>query len=510
MPDYGFWAWYFSAVYRGPFVNGEILMKNNLRRMQVIYTVLSCVIIIAVSLFISLFVISQTDSSMKRQVSNLIAADAHQLELNIDSYLNEVEKITTLLFSDEAYYGYDATDPSLSEYDKIQAAEVIREKIVDLGLIINFSDFAIVYYNDETVGWVSQVTKANFAEGGMYDEFSALVRGNRKEQGWTYGVKGNYDRLYYAKRLNTHAIVFVSFYGNELENAFVIPDELSDMTIRLISGDNTILYSSDSSEISKTLPEELAAMLGDQTDISVMDDNYLVTSNHIYNGWEVVCSMPTDTVLADSNRVRRYARNIVVVIAAVALIIMLAINRHMNRSMSGMVENLSDKAEEDQMTGLLNKTAFMTAAEERIKDAGKDGALCFIMFDLDNFKQVNDTLGHSTGDKVIILMSRIMKTHLTGEEIVLGRVGGDEFAAFAAYPDHTREEMEERIYPMAEDVIESFKKEVVSLTGDLPLSASAGLLLTQPGEFTANDLYQRADAALYVSKRSGKAKVTVI
>ncbi len=478
--------------------------------MQVIYTVLSCVIIIAVSLFISLFVISQTDSSMKRQVSNLIAADAHQLELNIDSYLNEVEKITTLLFSDEAYYRYDATDPELDEYDKIQAAEVIREKIVDLGLIINFSDFAIVYTDDQTVGWVSQVTKANFADGGMYDEFSKIVRGNRKEQGWIYGVRGNYDRLYYAKRLNTHAIVFVSFYGNELENAFVIPEELSDMTIRLISGDDTILYSSDSEEISGKLPEDVSAMLGDQTDVSVMDDNYLVTSNHIYNGWEVVCTMPTDTVLADSNRVRKYARNIVIVIAAIALGIMLIINRHMNRSMSGMVENLSDKAEEDQMTGLLNKTAFMSLAQQKLQDAGLGETLCLIMFDLDNFKQVNDTLGHSTGDEIIVLMSRIMKTHLTGKEIHLGRVGGDEFAAFAVYSKQTAAETEKMVYPMAEDVIESFRREAADIVGDLPLSASAGLLLTQNGEFTANDLYQRADAALYVSKRSGKAKVTVI
>ncbi len=478
--------------------------------MQLLYTVLSSVIILAMSLFIALFVISQTNTSMKKQVSNLIAADAHQLEMNIDSYLNEVEKITTLLFSDEAYYNYDATDPSLSEYDRIQAAEVIREKIIDVGLMQNFSDFAIVYADDQTVGWVSQVTKADFADGGLYEEFEAVVRGNLKEQGWTYGVRGNYDRLYYAKRLNKNAILFVSFYGNELENAFAIPDELADMTIRLASMDNTILYSSDSSEISGKVPEEVTGMLGDNTNSSVMDDNYLVTSNQIYNGWKVICTMPTKAVLADNNKVRQNVRNIVIIVAAIALVGMLLLNRRLNRSMSGMVEDLSDKAEEDQMTGLLNKTAFMNNVARKLESCGASGNVCFMMFDLDNFKQVNDTLGHSRGDEVIIMMSRILKTHLSGNELVIGRVGGDEFAAFAVYPHQSKEKIEKKVYPMAEDVIESFKKEVPSLAGDLHLSASAGVLLTQRGEFTANDLYQRADAALYVSKRSGKAKVTAI
>ena len=138
-------------------------MKQTLRRMQVLYVLMSSVVIAGVCLLISVLVITKTNQSMKTQVSSLITADARQLELNIESYLSEVEKITTLLFSDEAYYGYDATDPSLDEYDRIQAADIIREKIVDLGLMQNFSDFGIVYADDQTVGWISQVTKADFA-----------------------------------------------------------------------------------------------------------------------------------------------------------------------------------------------------------------------------------------------------------------------------------------------------------------------------------------------------------
>ena len=484
-------------------------MKQTLRRMQVLYVLMSSVVIAGVCLLISVLVITQTNQSMKTQVSSLITADARQLELNIESYLSEVEKITTLLFSDEAYYGYDATDPSLDEYDRIQAADIIREKIVDLGLMQNFSDFGIVYADDQTVGWISQVTKADFAGGGLYETFNHVVQGNLKEQGWIYGVRGNFDRLYYAKRLNGHALIIVSFYGNELENVFTIPEELSEMTIRLTAGDDTILYSSESSEIAKKLPEDLTAMLDGRTDLSVMDDRLLVTSNQLYNGWRVVCSEPTDAVLKDNRRVQQHIWLIVLITAAAGLMLMYLVNRRLNRSMSGMVEDLSDKAEEDQMTGLLNKTAFMNAAQESLEKLDSSGTAVFMMFDLDNFKQVNDTLGHSCGDEVIRLMSRIMKKELPSQ-MLLGRVGGDEFGAFAAYPERNGEAVEETARVAAEKVIKTFAAEAEKTAPGLALSSSAGILMTKPGSFTANDLYQRADAALYVSKREGKSRVTLI
>ena len=94
--------------------------------------------------------------------------------------------------------------------------------------------------------------------------------------------------------------------------------------------------------------------------------------------------------------------------------------------------------------------------------------------------------------------------------MLLGRVGGDEFGAFAAYPERSGEAVEETARVAAEKVIKTFAAEAEKTAPGLALSSSAGILMTKPGSFTANDLYQGADAALYVSKREGKSRVTLI
>ncbi len=488
-------------------------MKKSLRRIQLTYTLLSSVIILAVSFFISAFVITETNKSMKSQVSSLITADTRQLELNVNNYLNEVEKITTLLFSDEAYYAYDATDEAVTEYDRVLAADKIGERIGDLGLMQNFSDFVILYSNDETVGWISQLTRFEFASGGIYEEFASVIADNAKGEGWAYGVRGHFDRLYYVKRLNPNAIVLVSFYGNELRRAFEIPQELSEMTIRLTSQDDTILYSSESSEISSSLPYPLLKMLEGRTGISIMDDNYLVTSSQLTNGWKVICSMPTKAVLADNEKVRQKLLYFVICMVIAALLVMLLLNRLRNRSVSGMVDNLAGRASEDQMTGLLNKTAFMQDSQQCIAalDPFDDSpVICFMMFDLDNFKQVNDTLGHSKGDEVIILFSSIMKEILSEEKVRLGRIGGDEFAAFTIITDRDIEAAREFFHKKAEKIMDSFSARTADLGCSLPLSVSIGILVSGPGSGTVEELYKKTDSALYISKRNGKSRITVV
>ena len=128
--------------------------------MQMLVTVTISVILVAVSLIINYMVISSSNEGTKKQISGLVASNTHQMELNLDSYFRKVEKVAALLFSDEAYYAYDATQPPAEQYDKIQAENAINEKIVDLGLMENFSDFGIIYADDETIGWISQTTQA--------------------------------------------------------------------------------------------------------------------------------------------------------------------------------------------------------------------------------------------------------------------------------------------------------------------------------------------------------------
>ncbi|MEE0954482.1 MAG: sensor domain-containing diguanylate cyclase [Eubacterium sp.] len=486
-------------------------MKNNLRRLQGLFTILMAAILVAVSLLVNWMVVSSSNESMKQQITGLISSNTHQMELNIDSYFQKVEKVAALLFSDKAYYEFDATDTSLDQYDKIQAEDAINKDIVDLGLMENFSDFGIVYANDESVGWISQTTQAEFAEGGMYDEFAAVIQDEEKQSGWNYGIKENFDRVYYVQRLNPNAIVLVSFYGSELANVINVPEELSDLTVRLVDQEDQILFSSDNTEIGSQLPDEISAMLSERTGISVFNQDYLAISHQVSNGWNLICSIPADHLLAVNKEAQRNSRLLTAIIIIGGIVISMLISQRLNRSMNGVVENLNDMAEADQMTGLLNKVSFMNSVNEDLQSQKEKKSVCFLMLDMDNFKEVNDNMGHSEGDKVLIQMAEAMKTSFAQEEgILLGRVGGDEFAAYVSYGDKDRHDAEERLRNATDALYRTFSAKTAYVDKKIGLGISTGVLIEGPGEYSAEELYKNADTALYLSKKNGKNRKTFI
>jgi diguanylate cyclase (GGDEF)-like protein len=90
-------------------------------------------------------------------------------------------------------------------------------------------------------------------------------------------------------------------------------------------------------------------------------------------------------------------------------------------------QELSERSRRDSMTGLLNHQAFHTRVDEELDRAARYGhELQIIYFDLDDFKQVNDTLGHPEGDRVLRVISEMIRESIR-ESDVAGRIGGDEF-----------------------------------------------------------------------------------
>ncbi|MGN0362196.1 MAG: sensor domain-containing diguanylate cyclase [Bilifractor sp.] len=450
----------------------------------------------------------RTNETLQNYVATLVAADSRQLELNIDSYLAKVENTVSLLFSDEKYYQFDATDTSLSSYDKIQAEDAIDQEIVRLGLTENFSDFGIVYANDENTGMISEVTTAMYPDQGMYQAFASSINREKTMDGWSFGYQHNYDRLYYTKRLNEHAIAVVSFYGRELETVFELPEQLQSMTIRLVNDDNQILYSSDDNEVGSTLQSDIAdAIQKMDSSVTVLQGAYLINSNTCSNGWRVVCTIPVQEIMKDGANLRTRMVQTVAVIALIILLIGFLFYLRMSRSMTGMVDNLSDQAEHDLMTDLLNKQTFEKNVSRELASYTGKQANVFLMFDLDNFKQVNDCLGHAKGDEVICRFARVLRETLP-HAYVIGRLGGDEFAAFIGYTEISQKEAEEQVHVLIDTIYTAFSREFAHEREQTGLSVSAGVVVAGPGDYTFDDLYKRADRNLYVSKRNGKDQAT--
>ncbi|RSL32402.1 diguanylate cyclase [Salibacterium salarium] len=154
----------------------------------------------------------------------------------------------------------------------------------------------------------------------------------------------------------------------------------------------------------------------------------------------------------------------------------------------------------DSLTGLANRYSFKQKAEKLIAEEKKsDGyKLSLLLMDLDNFKQINDTFGHHTGDEVIQHISRVIKDLLPDDGFA-ARLGGDEFAILLIEEGRTTAESFVRKY--LEKMQEPFFTESISI----PLSCSIGISYVTDEVSDVNQLQKQSDRAMYAAKRDGKS-----
>ncbi|SHK64449.1 diguanylate cyclase (GGDEF) domain-containing protein [Fibrobacter sp. UWH5] len=154
--------------------------------------------------------------------------------------------------------------------------------------------------------------------------------------------------------------------------------------------------------------------------------------------------------------------------------------------------HLTSMAETDAMTGLFNRQAGSTKIKEKLFNK-VDGMFC--LFDIDKFKQVNDTLGHQAGDEVIIATAKALRKAFRDNDILM-RLGGDEFVLFAK--DITTEELGARVIQRFFNTLENTQ---VKGLEDYRISVSLGATIAKGGEANFDELYKQADACTYESKK---------
>ncbi len=159
---------------------------------------------------------------------------------------------------------------------------------------------------------------------------------------------------------------------------------------------------------------------------------------------------------------------------------------------------LKMKAEKDEMTGLFNKATTEMMVHEIVEE-GQGALHALMIFDIDNFKTVNDTLGHPEGDRVIQMISLILSSQFRKTDVI-GRIGGDEFCVLMR--DVSNKEI---VYQKIRELLQLMEyKPGISIPEYVTLSI--GLATTQDSSVNGTELLQRADEALYLAKRGGKAR----
>ena len=165
------------------------------------------------------------------------------------------------------------------------------------------------------------------------------------------------------------------------------------------------------------------------------------------------------------------------------------------------LEEVSEKVREDQLTGALNRRGLDEVLEREFKRADRNPTpVCLALLDLDNFKRLNDTLGHQAGDRALVHLVAVVKEALRPSDSV-GRYGGEEF--LIVLPDTSLEEGVATISRLQRELTKRFfmhdnQRQLITF--------SAGVALRHEAE-SQDDALARADKAMYVAKQTGKNRV---
>jgi diguanylate cyclase (GGDEF)-like protein len=159
--------------------------------------------------------------------------------------------------------------------------------------------------------------------------------------------------------------------------------------------------------------------------------------------------------------------------------------------------SLKEKAEHDLLTGLYNRITTTTLIDKAISQSDSNSCHALCAIDIDNFKHVNDILGHLVGDEVIVDIASEIKKQFR-ENDIMGRIGGDEFVVFLKDISPSDVQKKARILQNFFRRIHPDQDQNYKITGSIGIA-----IYPQDGK-NYRELFVKADAAMYAAKNSGK------
>lgn len=161
-----------------------------------------------------------------------------------------------------------------------------------------------------------------------------------------------------------------------------------------------------------------------------------------------------------------------------------------------------EAADKDTLTGLYTRRLFHELADQELAKCNRySRTFCIAYLDVDNFKQVNDTLGHKEGDKVLKELSQGLKTILRKSDIV-ARLGGDEFIIL--FPETNKDQVKIVLQKIVENT------HILATQNNWPITLSLGSIeVTKPAP-TLQDIVEKADSLMYAVKHNGKNSMLIM
>ena len=375
------------------------------------------------------------------------------------------------------------------------------------------------------------VNNNNTSAGNIMKEqyFKAAIAGNAAV-GIGDSADGGALELYFAVPIYQEEAVIGVLVGSEKRstvNEAVMTDSFSGLgaTFILDQEGNILLQSDNGADIIGDEMNYLSYLtdakaddvedLAAQIEENMADSNtevyrckiggaeYIMISNPLaFNDWILILQVNAAFVNSQSTQILGYVLVLLLLVLISMLVIVAALFRLQSRS-----DRLKNKAECDLLTNLLNKKTFEGRVENMIANHSAEEAGALWIIDLDNFKGINDTLGHLAGDQVLSLVAEKMRETFRQQDY-LGRIGGDEFAVYLTF--HNQGERRAIIESRAEQLSSMIGKIAEEMQQDVKVSCSIGIALDPEHGTSYEELYRSADKALYQSKEAGKNQYRVL
>jgi diguanylate cyclase (GGDEF)-like protein len=238
-----------------------------------------------------------------------------------------------------------------------------------------------------------------------------------------------------------------------------------------------------------------------QVGLAVIASALLVTDRKIYVPILLILLLPLSLYFFYIDTLYGY-------VLAVFNMVLLAVLLYASNNTYELIRDNDYQAKHDMLTGLYNRRYFLNHMESLISRLDKSKKVAYLLLiDLDNFKIINDSLGHDIGDKVLQSVARRIQ-NFTEDKYSISRFGGDEFTLLSLeYNEH--EYTSGDVYTLAEELLIILKEPYRIQQHRLHLSASIGIKQITGASSDGNEFIKEADIAMYEAKDAGRDCIVV-
>ncbi|MDE6779977.1 MAG: diguanylate cyclase [Ruminococcus sp.] len=474
------------------------LMK--IRSMRLSMIIGYVVIIVSAIIGVTIFSVNTSEKVIQQKVSSMTSSLTAQLSVNLNSYLSRMENSATLAFSIDEAYTYDTAEKSVNEYEAINTEKVISDELKKICLMENFVDYGIVYRNGDTIGNISKGTKSLFGDE-MFEDFEKMISRKRTLDGWHTGYQNDYERIYYVKRIHDNALLVISIYTSEISDVLENPESKNGMTIRLTDTNHIIMNSTEKDETGKILPTEISLQVTDKDSATILDDKYLITVSSCDVGWYIICSVPTDVIMKETNQMQIYIYAGAALAALLAVLVGVFFTSRLTDSARIVAANLKENSYDEEFSTISTKNAFMEKADNILSE--QKGSYAMLLIDMDNYREMIYNFGRSYSEgNASRLVNEIQRLFPKAE--CVGRINTDLFAVLIAVNDKDKMITRKELSRKCADVCTAYRSAAQTERGNFPVTVSIGAAVFPESGTNADKIYECANIALFTAKKNGK------